>query len=155
MKIKKAGVANIGEEELAQTIMKIRTRATARVEAEALFPHGSENRKGDVDLLRSLFVQAPAATTMSPQLLSKQAAVEEEYFNYSPLLTPHLDEFFKTAEVSQLTEAQKKYPELLKAAAAPGVGSVPSPISKQTRKATSESKGGTTPAQSSLSGGSR
>jgi hypothetical protein len=131
---KRAGVGNLGTEEVAQTDLKVLTRARTRAEAESLFSQANVARAKEQRLLGDIFVQTPGAETMSP-MLAKTAAI---------------DAFFEKISAPALTEAQRRYPELLKVAAAPGPGTRPSPT---LTKRTVTSLRGATPTQSSLSGG--
>ena len=131
---KRAGVANLGAEELAQTDMKVLTRARTRAEAELLFSQSNAASAKAQRQVDGLFVQSQGAETMSP-MLSKTAAI---------------DEFFEKLAEQQPTQAQRRYPELLKAASAPGVGTRPTPT---TAKRTVTPLRGAAPAQSTLSGG--
>lgn len=131
---KRAGVANLGAEEMAQTDLKVLTRARTRADAETLFSQANAAKAKEQRLLGNLFVQTQGAETEAP-MLSKTAAI---------------DEFFKQASAGNLTPAQKRYPELLKAASAPGVGTRPTPT---TAKRQVTPLRGAAPVQSSLSGG--
>lgn len=82
----------------------------------------------------NLFHQTQGAETESP-MLAKTAAI---------------DGFFEKVSSANLSDAQRRYPELLKVGAAPGVGTRPSP-SLSKRKTTDTT--GPSPTQSSLSGG--
>jgi hypothetical protein len=121
--MKKIAVGNLGQEEKDQFRAKTISRAQTRAEADALFTHkateiASDNQK----YLKQHFVQAPGAETAPT--LAKTAAVDL-FFTLLPE---------KIAE-AQLTDAQRRYPELLKVAAAPGGrGSNPTPTLKRVSK---------------------
>ena len=157
MKMKYAGVANVGEEEKAQLEMEVKTRARTRAEANVLFSETNQARAQAQRSLKGLFHQTPGAETssMSPQLSPdfKPAKLDEFSKNRPPpsklvtaSVTANVDAFFEKLSEARKTEAQRRYPELLKASAAPGGrGTFPTP-------ATSKKARGT-PTQSSLSGG--
>ena len=138
--MKKRAVANLGAEELAQTELKVLTRARTRAEADLLFEHkATEIAAANRRRLKELFVQAPGAETEAPTIVKIS----------SP--TAHVDAFFDKLAEARLTPAQRRYPELLKAASAPGVGTRPAPrLSKRTAAGTRAAL----PVQSPLSGGS-
>jgi hypothetical protein len=129
---KRAGVANLGAEELHQTDAKVLTRARTRAQAEALFTQANAAKAKEQRLFGNLFHQTQGAETEAP-MLSKTAAI---------------DEFF--AELSAPSDAQRRYPELLKVSAAPGVGTRVAP--SLTKRKTTDTTG-PSPTQSSLSGG--
>lgn len=128
IKRKMAGVGNQGAEELAQFKHMVLTREDNRKLIEGLFansPMAGHNK--DKALMQRLFVQAPAAVTMSPQL---QPTPPESAFNQGDLSgrtvstgklpsgkpfrkLSHVREFFDSG--SHLTDAQKNFPELLNA----------------------------------------
>lgn len=66
-------------------------------------------------------------------------------------VTYNVDRFFDKLAAENYTDAQRRYPELLKVAVAPGLGTRPSP--NVTKRCATEAKGAQ-PARSSLSGGS-
>lgn len=130
---KRAGVANLGAEEVAQTDLKVLTRARTRAQAEALFSQAAAAKAKEQRLVSSFFTQGSDGETMAP-VLAKTAAV---------------DEFF--AKLAGPTPAQRRYPELLKVSTAPGgAGTVLTP---STTKRVTTSKNGPAPTQSHLSGG--
>lgn len=130
---RKIAVGNLGEEELARFKATVLTRAVTRAQAETLFSNANTAKAQAQRKMDGLFVQAKGAETMAPTL-AKTASV-----------THNVDTFFEKLAEANLTQAQKRYPELLKASAAPGVGTRPSPALKRPVTAT--------PAQSSLAGG--
>src|SRR4051812_19096565 len=74
---KKAAVGCVGHEELAEMTRMVLTRADTRAQARALFPAVADDAsQRDSKLMKKLFLQAPAAISMSPQLdqMSKSAA---------------------------------------------------------------------------------
>lgn len=131
--MKKIAVGNLGAEELARFKQIVLTRNLTRAQAETLFSHANQAKAQASRKMDGLFVQAKGAETMAPTL-AKTASV-----------TASVDAFFDKLAEDSKTSAQKRYPELLKASAAPGVGTRPTPATKRT--------GGMTPAQSSLAGG--
>lgn len=97
----KTAVSNLGAEEVAQMKAKVLTRAATRAEADLLFHHKATGiAAANQKRLKELFVQADGAETMAPSL-AKTAAV---------------DQFFDKVASANLTEAQVRYPELLKVA---------------------------------------
>jgi hypothetical protein len=113
----KIAVGNLGAEESAQFTHKVLTRAATRAQADELFEHKATGIAEANQRLKELFVQAPAAETMAPPL-AKTASV---------------DTFFdKLAELS-MTDAQRRYPELLKVA---GPLTVPAPTLKRAKSST-------------------
>lgn len=99
------------EEEPSRVRRMILTREETRAEADALFgDRAKEVRKADTAKMRQLFVQAPAAQTMAPNL---QGGTEK-----TASVAPSVDAFFSEIEkvASGQTEAQRRYPELLKVA---------------------------------------
>lgn len=126
--MKKTAVGNLGAEEVAQTKAKVMTRAETRAEADLLFNHkATEIAAANQKRLKQLFVQADGAETMAPSVV-KTAAV---------------DAFFEKLACEEPTDAQKRYPELMKAAAPGGRG---------TFKAVGTKPAGATGATASLSG---
>lgn len=104
--MKKQGAA-FGEEELTRFKRIVRTRDETRAEADVLFGRTAvEQRKTERAAMEKLFTQFPAAQTMTPSLQKESSAKNVEAF-FAKLATPNP------------TEAQKRYPELLKAAALP------------------------------------
>lgn len=138
MNEKKAGVGNVGEEEFAQLEVKHLTREDVRRQAYELFKNSESWAEESRATLKKLFVQAEAADSMSLGV-TKVASATEAFF----------------AEHGQ-TLAQRRYPELLKVAGAPGPGTRPSPNLKA-RAGVGQAKSGTNqgaPAVASpLSGG--
>ena len=133
--MKKIAVGNMGEEELAQLQHIVLTREDTRAEADLLFGGPAKDmRKTDRKLLEKLFIQTPASVTMAPNL-QKTASI-----------TPRVDAFFE--KLSAPTDAQRRYPELMKVSAA---GTVKSPNLKP--RVTTDTSG-PIPTKSALSGGS-
>ena len=130
----KIAVGNLGEEELARFKQIVLTRNLTRAQAETLFTHANQAKAQAQRKVDGLFVQAKGAETMSP-MLAKTASV-----------TANVDEFFAKLAEANVSSAQKRYPELLKASAAPGIGSRPTPSTKR--------PAGALPVQSGLAGGS-
>jgi hypothetical protein len=140
--MKKLAVGNLGEEELERLQRMTLTRDDTRAEADLLFgAPATDMRKTDRKLLEKLFVQTPASVTMAPNL-QKQAQVAQEPMSK----TAHVDAFFEA--LSAPTDAQRRYPELLKVAEC----NTPKSLSRKARVATDTT--GTAPVRSSLSGGS-
>lgn len=133
------------EEELVRTHHLMRTREDTRAEADVLFGGTAKAmRQSETAKMRKLFVQAPVAQTMAPNL---QGATEKTA-SASP--APHVDAFLEKLANSQTTEAQRRYPELLKVAAPrAGTFKVPDTTLKRPTPGFGEN-----PTQSALSGGS-
>ena len=155
------GVGNLGEEERSQLEMQVKTRARSRAEAELLFRASEGSRTKDRNLLRKLFVQTPGAE--SPDRLAANpipAPPEDDLLSSAyktqakhSSVTVCTDAFFEKLSEARLTEAQRRYPELMKVSGAPGGrGTFVLPPTKK-RSGTTTSFSCTPPAQSSLSGG--
>lgn len=140
MKTKTSGVGNLGAEEYAEFKAKVLTRAAAQAEAEALFDKANVARAQAQRVVKGHFVQADGAETMAPTLTKKASAQE-------PGQHSHVEAFFDKLAEARLTDAQRRYPELLKASMAPGgLGTAPAPaLGKRPAR--------TTPAASMMSGG--
>lgn len=133
--MKKIAVGNMGEEELAQLQHIVLTRNDTRAEADLLFGGPAKDmRQTDRKLLEKLFIQTPASVTMAPNL-QKTASI-----------TPRVDALFE--KLSAPTDAQRRYPELLKVADS-GTKKV---LNLKPRVTTDSS--GTSPVRASISGGS-
>lgn len=144
----KIAVANLGAEELEQFKWTVRRRSDTQLEADALFNRNPEVRKKDRAELEKLFVQTPAAVTNAPNL-QKTAGVKcicpkPNCPACKKQKTSAIDAFMAQYEKSKLSEAQVRFPELLKVAA-------PAPILP--KKINPDAKTGATPAAASLSGG--
>lgn len=133
--MKKEAVANVGEEELARATRTTLTRAEAQAEADALFGgNAAKVRKGNAEYLKRLFKQAPAGQhDTSPNVdMAKTASV-----------APSVDAFFE--KLAEPTEAQRRYPELMKVAKA---------TMRKVPESSLKDPPGATPVKSNLSGGS-
>jgi hypothetical protein len=125
--MKKIAVSNLGEEELARFRRTVRTRNETRAEADELFGEtAKKQRKTENEMMAKLFEQFPASITMQPSL-QKVSTVEDLQKIEQPSLTKNVDEFFEKR--AYLTDAQKRYPELLKVAspASTGGAGLPAP----------------------------
>ena len=90
---------------MARLSRMVMTRDDTRAEADALFGgEAATMRKLDREKMNKLFIQAPAAVTMAPNL-QKAASV-----------TPALDALFEKLSQPQWDDAQLRYPELQKVA---------------------------------------
>jgi hypothetical protein len=107
MRPKFAGVGNLGAEEVAELKAKVLTREDVRRETHALFSNADAAQKRDRKVVEKLFVQAPGAVT-------------------APTLAKTASQFSKTAAVDAWfsenghlfqTEAQRRFPELMKVSA--------------------------------------
>jgi hypothetical protein len=157
-KIKRAGVANLGAEEVARLELEVKNRARTRAEAELLFDESNRSRESDLRHLATLFQQTPVAekpSRIAPTIpkppppdvngpvcggMAKSASV-----------TANVDAFFDKLAAANLTDAQVRYPELLKAGSAPG-GRGTYVLPTLSKRTVTPARG-TPPAQSSLSGG--
>ena len=133
------------EEAVAQTEQKILTREVTRLQTDVLFDNAKSSRKADRAKVEKLFIQTPGAETMAPTL-QKEAVAK------------NVAEFFEK-QASGLTEAQRRFPELLKVSNA--TGPVPRPSLTQPKKMSTPSPSGgasvtsgPSPVRSGLSGGS-
>lgn len=215
--MKKQAVGNLGAEELARVSRYMKTRSETRAEADVLFGNTAKKmRAEDRKKLEKLFVQAPAAVTMAPNLQKeagdmphfteqdRPAKVKEIYRALkrdnpnmpaevkariasrkgkkspesrkppetggpaykAPLhfehkggkykasseqtsMTPNIDAFLEKLSEASLTEAQRRYPELMKVAYANATTKTPSLKKRSPTDIT-----GPGPVKSDLSGGS-
>lgn len=133
----KEAVSNLGEEELAQARRKIMTRAETRAEADEMFGDTAKQmRVSEQGMMQRLFEQWAARDTMQPSLV-KTSSVK------------NISQFFEKLGTAHLTEAQRRYPELLKVAGPSSKGaSTPVPDLKQPKP---EAPNGKTPSQPLLS----
>jgi hypothetical protein len=129
--MKKIAVGNTGSEELAQLGVRVETRENIRATIEHLFEHAVKTRSRDRKFMEMLFCMTPASQGMS----------------YNLSKTAHVDTFF--LQGGHLTEAQRRYPELLKVAQ---VNNRPAP--DLTKKPSATATTGALPSRSALSGGS-
>jgi hypothetical protein len=96
----KIKLAYLGEEEIARASHMVLSRETARAQADAMFDNSTGNRERDAKLLKKLFVQTPGAQSQSTAVKTASA--------------PNVDRALeKIAHDMTLTEAQRRYPELL------------------------------------------
>ena len=91
------------EDDLHQATRTILTCAETRAEAEQLFGEMGDSSRKSRKLLEKLFIQTPGAETMAPQLVEKIASATSTFFE-------------KNASQFGMTEAQRRFPELLKVA---------------------------------------
>jgi hypothetical protein len=132
--MKKIAVSNLGEEELSRFKRVVRTRNETRAEADELFGEtAKKQRKTENEMMMKLFEQFPASVTMQPSL-QKVSTVEDldKYFGEEPNSTKHVDAYFEKR--AYLTDAQKRYPELLKAASAASTGGAGLPTPNLSKK---------------------
>ncbi len=122
----KISVSN--DEDLVRAKRMILSRDQAKNEVDALFNRSKPARKADVKKMEKLLVQAPAAQVQTPNL--QKEAVARNVTNY----------FEKKA---YLTEAQKRFPELLKAGS----------TETQPQRIPSKKVSGQTPVRAEVSGG--
>lgn len=113
----KEAVGNLGEEEL-NFLKKVRlTRDDTRAAAQELFSVSHQSRKRDVALMEKLFVQAPAALTMGHNLL-KEASLEEAQLEEVEKIKVAYNVYHFFESGAHLDSAQRRFPELTKAAKA-------------------------------------
>jgi hypothetical protein len=142
---------NIASPQDREELDRFHTHLDSKVDTQAtiqkLFSYAKTNRERERAKAKKLFVQGGVATTNSPGLqpnVLETPALEQDA-GLAPAvktasIAPRVDAWFEKNAHLLLTEAQRRYPELLKAAA------VPSPTLK---------RGKSTPmVQSSLAGGS-
>jgi hypothetical protein len=112
MKTKIAGVANIGEEELSRLTMG--RHSLGDVEGSLITLFGEERVKqmkaADVKKIMNLFTMAGANITQAPNL-TKEAKAK------------HVAQFFEKLSSAHFSDAQRRYPELLKVASSASVSS--------------------------------
>lgn len=135
-KIKKAGIGNLGAEESARLKDQLLTREDVKTQQDLLFENAAKAREQGKKKVEKLFIQAPAAQTRGAKLdqgarieplpeprmlsLAKCASAEDLEKLASAAdseVAKHTSEFFEKR--AYLTEAQKRYPELLKVAGSP------------------------------------
>jgi hypothetical protein len=155
-KIKRAGVANLGVEEKERLELEVKTRARTRAEAELLFDEAHRARDGEVARLRQLFTQAPVAETpsrLAPRIPPPPPTDLGSLYGMgkSSSVTANVDGFFDKIAAASLTDAQVRYPELLKVSAAPG-GRGTFVLPTLSKRSTTPTRGAS-PVQSPLSGG--
>lgn len=126
------------EEDLRHMTRTVLTRAETRAEAEQLFGQMGESSRKSRKTIEKLFVQAPGAETMSPQL-AKTASTK------TASVTANLEAFFEknASAFDGLTDAQRRFPELLKVASS----------RKPMKKTSNGEVGCPTPVQPMMSGG--
>lgn len=109
----KEAVGNLGEEEMSFMKRVRMTRDDTRRDANDLFSIAHQSRERDVDLMGKLFEQAPAALTMSNQLLKEGSA--EQWDEYEKIKVAYnVHHYFESG--AHLTPAQRRFPELQKVA---------------------------------------
>lgn len=111
----KESVANAGDEEFNFMKHVRLTREDTRRDTNALFQNAPQNRKRDQDLMNKLFIQTPAAQTMSDNLLKMSSVTEEQFAVFEKIKVAYnVHHFFESG--AHLSEAQRRFPELLKVA---------------------------------------
>lgn len=126
---KQAGVSNVGAEETSRIKNQFFTRTDKKAAADVLFANAKKARELERGFLDKLFIQAGGAETRA--MLTKEA------------MAPNVTRFFEKRAF--LTDAQKRFPELLKVA-----GDGDSAKVTVLKKSTNQK-----PVQSMLSGGVR
>lgn len=161
MKSKFGGIEDTGDEARERFHMMLSTREETRAETDSLFVNAKPSRARDRAVVKKHFVQAPAAITMAPTLqaeppkeVPKQEGPDLSASYGSPVKTasvaPRVDEWFEKNSSVFLSEAQRRFPELLKVAGNE-CGKLPGAVlAKRARTSSS----GPIPSQSMLSGGS-
>lgn len=105
----------LGKEELAFLTHVRMTRADTRAATNSLFSVAQQSRERDQALMDKLFVQAPAAITMSDNLVKNAFGTEEQFEEFTKIKTAYnVYHYFESEPF--LTEAQRRYPELQKVA---------------------------------------
>lgn len=165
-KTKKAGVGNVGTEEVAEVEAMILNREDTKTQADILFERSKKSREQARKTVDSLFIQAPAAKIRGAKLVPESTRVEAE-----PSLLPFFKaasagNFEKVAEIERLSSskntidffekraylspAQKRFPELIKAASFITGDPQPTPTMKARK---SDSSTGAKPTRPAISGG--
>jgi hypothetical protein len=126
---KTAGVGNLGVEETARIEGQILTREDTKTQQDILFENAAKSRNQGREKVNKLFIQAPAAQTRGAKLaegsriepsglnLGKMASaefLEKRASAADANIAKNTVEFFE--KCAYMTEAQKRYPELLKVA---------------------------------------
>lgn len=112
----KEAVGNLGAEEEAFLKYVRKTRDTTREEADDLFSAAHQTRKRDNELMNKLFIQYPAAMTMTHNLLKEAAALSEEQYEEFEKIKVAYNVHHYFEQGAYLTDAQRRYPELQKVA---------------------------------------
>lgn len=143
-------------EELDRFHMQLQTKVDTQAALEHHLSHTVSTREKERASARKLFRQAQVATTMAPSLQPDMLTPPPEPtpdVGPTPVklasIAPNVDAWFEKNASSLLTDAQQRYPELLKVAA--GVQTVPN---LKRGKVTAAMTPGATPVQSGLAGGS-
>lgn len=123
---------HLGNEEFKRTTSMVRTRQETKDQILELFEMAKSSNVTERQLMEKLFTVMPTVITMNPALQK----------------TAHVDAFFEELADASMTDAQRRYPELLKVAAN-ATGSVGRilPVGK-------DGPTGKVPVRSGLSGGS-
>lgn len=131
--MKKVAVSNLGEEELARVKRVIRTRNETRAEADEMFGEtAKKQRQVETEMMKKLFAQFPASQTMQPSLQKVSSAESEKPVDQTPSLTPNVDSYFEKR--AYLSDAQRRYPELLKVASPGSTGGAGLPAPNLNKK---------------------
>jgi hypothetical protein len=122
------------KEELGRFHMQLQSKVDTQGELQSIFGHETTSREKERALARKLFKQAPAASTMAPILqpdVLTEPAVHEPEIGQGPMKlasaelverrlsgspAPRVDAFLEKNASAFMTEAQRRYPELLKVA---------------------------------------
>ncbi len=153
MSKEKLAVGNVGEEEVARVHRVVMTREETRAQTDDLFENAKKSREDGRKTVNKLFLQAPASITMAPILQKEKvaAALANDMEKLAQIETiemaPRVLAFFE--KKAYLTEAQRRFPELLKVA---GTTEPTVPALKK-KPASATPISGPTPTQSGLSGG--
>jgi hypothetical protein len=137
--MEKIAMSNLGEEELTRLRMMLNSRAETRASADVLFGDGPRRaRKEAREMINKLFVMAPANITQNPNLQKESSA-------------RNVKAFFEKISSMFITDAQRRYPELLKVSA---VKTADESIQKKAPNLKNDDPARKIPVRSSLSGGS-
>lgn len=162
MKSKFGGIEDTGDEARERFHMMLSTREETRAETDSLFVNAKPSRARDRAVMKKHFVQAPAAITMAPTLQAeppKEPPKEEEqgphpsYGNpvsKTASVAPRVDEWFEKNSSVFLSDAQRRFPELLKVAGNEQAKLPGAVLNKRPKTSSS----GPISSQSMLSGGS-
>lgn len=138
--MKKIAVSN--DEDLVRVKAMLESRERTKEEVNSFFNNARQARKTALGTMEKLLVQTPAAQSQQPNLQKEAAAMLEAHKTAKEeVVGTHINEFFEKR--AYLTEAQRRYPELLKVGA---TDTVP-------QKAPMKKLPGQIPARSQLAGG--
>lgn len=138
--MKKQAVSS--DEDLVRVKAMLESRERTKEEVNTFFENAKSARKTALGTMEKLLVQTPAAQSQQPNLQKEAAAMLEAHEKAVPVVIgARINEFFEKR--AYLTEAQKRFPELLKVG---GTNTVP-------QQPPAKKLPGQIPARSQLAGG--